>query len=84
MVGGGAASSPVYLQVILWLICLGSMASDSEKIRKWLKKKGLTYEKFAYQVGISWSTVARWAGGKVKPDPIYLEHVKRNYPDFPL
>ena len=55
-----------------------------KEFKKWLKNKGLTYEKFAYEVGISWSTVARWASGRVAPGPVYRIHIKRSYPDFPL
>lgn len=59
-------------------------ARKQDEFKKWLRSKGLTYEKFAYDVGISWSTVARWASGRVHPGPVYRMHIKRSYPDFPL
>ena len=33
---------------------------------------GITQEEFAEQVGVTWSTVARWETGEVEPDVKYL------------
>lgn len=40
---------------------------DIKSIRQRLN---LTQEQLAYKLGVSWTTVARWEGGKGKPSPL--------------
>jgi putative transcriptional regulator len=46
------------------------------KIRKLRKALGLTQEKFAAYVGVSFSTVNRWENGKGKPSPLAMKQIE--------
>ena len=45
-------------------------------IRKIRNRLGLTQEKFAAKLGVTFSTVNRWENGKTKPSPLALQQIK--------
>ena len=48
----------------------------AEMIRDLRATLGLTQEKFAAKVGVTWSTVNRWENGRGKPSPLAMRQVK--------
>jgi putative transcriptional regulator len=52
------------------------MKDISEMIRKRRIALGLTQEKFAAKVGVTFSTVNRWENNKTKPSPLALQKIK--------
>ena len=51
----------------------GGMAVDIRNLRKTL---GLSQEKFAAKLGVSFSTVNRWENGHGKPSPLAMKRIK--------
>ena len=45
-------------------------------IRKLRGKLGMTQEKFAAKIGVTFSTVNRWENGKSSPSPLALKRVE--------
>jgi len=53
------------------------------EFKLWLKRKGLTADKFSRMTGIGFSTVYKWLAGH-KPHNLYVEEVKRHFADCPI
>ncbi len=49
---------------------------EKNKIKKLRVKLGVTQEKLAQLLGVSFSTVNRWETGKGKPSPLAEEKIK--------
>ena len=47
----------------------------SQLIRKLRSRLGLTQEKFAAKLGVTFPTINRWENGKVKPSPLALQKI---------
>ena len=45
-------------------------------VRKLRERIGLTQEKFAAKLGVTFPTINRWENGKAKPSPLALQQVK--------
>lgn len=45
-------------------------------VRKLRERLGLTQEKFAAKLGVTFPTINRWENGKAKPSPLALQQVK--------
>ena len=45
-------------------------------VRELRKRLGLTQEKFAARLGVTFPTINRWENGRVKPSPMAVEHLK--------
>jgi DNA-binding transcriptional regulator YiaG len=48
----------------------------ARKIRNLRSKLGLTQERFAAKVGVTFSTVNRWESGKSKPSPLAMRQIE--------
>jgi putative transcriptional regulator len=46
-------------------------------IKSMRQKLGLTQEKFAQVLGVTFGTVNRWEKGKTKPSPLAVEKMKK-------
>lgn len=49
-----------------------------------LRRKGLTYEEAARQLGVSVKTVSRWVGGETEPRFRDLRRIQEKFGDHPL
>ena len=45
-------------------------------VRELRKRLGLTQEKFAARLGVTFPTINRWENGRVKPSPMAVEHLR--------
>lgn len=45
-------------------------------VRELRKRLGLTQEKFAARLGVTFPTINRWENRRVKPSPMAVEHLK--------
>jgi putative transcriptional regulator len=45
-------------------------------IRELRKRTGLTQEKFAAKLGVTFPTINRWENGRAKPSPLALKQVE--------
>jgi transcriptional regulator with XRE-family HTH domain len=52
------------------------MKDISKMIKKWRVALGLTQEKYAAKVGVTYSTVNRWENTKARPSPLALKRIK--------
>ncbi len=48
-----------------------------EEIKAWRRDHGLTQENLAREVGVSWSTIAKWEGGQRSPNKFTLPLLER-------
>ena len=48
-----------------------------QEIKEWRQSHGLTQEQFAREVGVSWSTIAKWEGGQRSPNRFTLPLLER-------
>lgn len=44
-------------------------------VRKLRRKLGLTQEKFAAKLGVSFATLNRWENGRAKPSPLAVQRL---------
>jgi len=45
-------------------------------VRELRDRLGLTQEKFAAKLGVTFPTINRWENGKAKPSPLALQQIK--------
>lgn len=45
-------------------------------VRELRKRLGLTQEKFAARLGVTFPTVNRWENGRTKPSPMAVAHLR--------
>ena len=45
-------------------------------VRKLRGQLGLTQEKFAAKLGVTFPTINRWENGRTKPSPLAIQHIK--------
>jgi len=55
---------------------LNRQADISELIRELRKRTGLTQEKFAAKLGVTFPTINRWENGRAKPSPLALQRIE--------
>jgi putative transcriptional regulator len=55
---------------------LTEQAAMSQFIRELRRRTGLTQEKFAAKLGVTFPTINRWENGRVKPSPLALKQIK--------
>ena len=48
----------------------------SRLVRELRERTGLTQEKFAARLGVTFPTINRWENGKAKPSPLGLKQVE--------
>ncbi|NEO29851.1 MAG: helix-turn-helix transcriptional regulator [Symploca sp. SIO3C6] len=46
-------------------------------IRELRNESGLTQEKFAALLGVTYPTISRWENGRAKPSPLAMEKLER-------
>ncbi|NEP02862.1 MAG: helix-turn-helix transcriptional regulator [Symploca sp. SIO2E9] len=46
-------------------------------IRELRKESGLTQEKFAALLGVTYPTISRWENGRAQPSPLAMEKLER-------
>lgn len=45
-------------------------------VRELRKRLGLTQEKFAARLGVTFPTINRWENGRVTPSPMAVQHLR--------
>lgn len=55
---------------------MNSQQDFSPLVRSLREKLGLTQEKFAARIGVTFPTINRWENGKVKPSPLALKQIE--------
>jgi putative transcriptional regulator len=56
--------------------CLNRQADTSRLIRELRERTGLTQEKFAARLGVTFPTINRWENGRAKPSPLAMEKIE--------
>jgi transcriptional regulator with XRE-family HTH domain len=55
---------------------LNSQTDISRLIRKLRKRTGLTQEKFAAKLGVTYPTINRWENGRARPSPLAMQKIE--------
>ena len=58
-------------------------SSNPDRIREIRNRLGLTQERFAQRLGVSFVTVSRWERGKSKPIPAFRKQIEAMLDVFP-
>ena len=58
------------------VITLNAQSSLSRLVRELRKRTGLTQEKFAAKLGVTYPTINRWENGRAKPSPLALRQIE--------
>lgn len=61
---------------ILRRMLLSEHTDISRLIRELRERTGLTQEKFAAKLGVTFPTINRWENGRAKPSPLALKQVE--------
>ena len=48
----------------------------SQRIRELRERTGLTQEKFAARLGVTFPTINRWENGRAKPSPLAMQKIE--------
>jgi transcriptional regulator with XRE-family HTH domain len=55
---------------------LNAQANISRLVRELRKRTGLTQEKFAAKLGVTFPTINRWENGRAKPSPLARQKIE--------
>ena len=55
---------------------MSSQANTLQLIRMLRQRTGLTQEKFAAKLGVTFPTINRWENGRAKPSPLALKQIE--------
>jgi putative transcriptional regulator len=55
---------------------LNSQADISRLVRKLRERTGLTQEKFAAKLGVTYPTINRWENGRARPSPLAMKQLE--------
>jgi DNA-binding transcriptional regulator YiaG len=55
---------------------LNARAGTPRLIRELRERTGLTQEKFAAKLGVTFPTINRWENGRAKPSPLALKQIE--------
>lgn len=55
---------------------MNTQADLSRLVRELRKRTGLTQEKFAARLGVTYPTINRWEHGRAKPSPLALKQIE--------
>lgn len=55
---------------------MNTQADIPRLIRKLRQRTGLTQEKFAAKLGVTFPTINRWENGRAKPSPLALKQIE--------
>jgi transcriptional regulator with XRE-family HTH domain len=55
---------------------LNTQTDLSRLVRKLRQRTGLTQEKFAARLGVTYPTINRWENGRARPSPLALKQIE--------
>ena len=55
---------------------MNAQADLSRLVRELRERTGLTQEKFAAKLGVTYPTINRWENGKARPSPLAIQQLK--------
>jgi len=55
---------------------LNAQAGIPRLVREIRKRTGLTQEKFAAKLGVTFPTINRWENGRAKPSPLAMQRIE--------
>ena len=55
---------------------MNAQADISRLVRELRERTGLTQEKFAAKLGVTYPTINRWENGRAKPSPLALKQIE--------
>jgi transcriptional regulator with XRE-family HTH domain len=55
---------------------LNAQSDISRLVRDLRERTGLTQEKFAAKLGVTYPTINRWENGRAKPSPLALKQIE--------
>lgn len=55
---------------------MNAQADLSRLVRALRERTGLTQEKFAAKLGVTYPTINRWENGKARPSPLAIQQLK--------
>ena len=55
---------------------MNAQAEISRLVRELRERTGLTQEKFAAKLGVTYPTINRWENGRAKPSPLALKQIE--------
>ena len=55
---------------------LSAQADIPRLVRELRKRTGLTQEKFAAKLGVTFPTINRWENGRAKPSPLAMQRIE--------
>jgi transcriptional regulator with XRE-family HTH domain len=55
---------------------LNAQANIPRFVRELRKRTGLTQEKFAAKLGVTFPTINRWENGRTKPSPLAMQKIE--------
>ena len=55
---------------------MSAQMTVSELVREMRGRLGLTQEKFAARLGVTFPTVNRWENGRAKPSPLAIQNLR--------
>ena len=55
---------------------MNAQADVSRLVRELRERTGLTQEKFAAKLGVTYPTINRWENGRAKPSPLALKQIE--------
>ena len=55
---------------------MNAQANIPRLVRELRKRTGLTQEKFAAKLGVTFPTINRWENGRAKPSPLAIQKIE--------
>ena len=55
---------------------MNAQANIPRLVRELRKRTGLTQEKFAAKLGVTFPTINRWENGRAKPSPLAMQKIE--------
>ncbi len=55
---------------------MSAQANIPRLVRELRERKGLTQEKFAAKLGVTFPTINRWENGRAKPSPLAMQRIE--------
>ena len=55
---------------------MNAQADLPRLVRELRERTGLTQEKFAAKLGVTYPTINRWENGRAKPSPLTIQQIK--------
>ena len=55
---------------------MNKQANIPQMVRELRQRTGLTQEKFAARIGVTFPTINRWENGRAKPSPLAMQRIE--------